>query len=85
MAIKRLPRPRDPIALATLIGSIAAGKVAYAMEERKNAVAAELGQKGGASLGEALGNGVSSVGVGRSPIGRKRERADRLNLVGAYQ
>lgn len=33
MATKRLPRPRDPIALAKPIGQIATGQVVDAMED----------------------------------------------------
>src|ERR1035437_7244363 len=35
MAIKRLPRPRDPIALAKLIGDIATGQVVDAVDDGK--------------------------------------------------
>lgn len=47
MATKRLKRPRDPIALAKLIGDIATGQIADATEDNKNAAAAALGAKGG--------------------------------------
>jgi hypothetical protein len=47
MATKRLPRPCDPIALAKLIGDIATGQVVDAVENGKNAAAAELGRRGG--------------------------------------
>jgi hypothetical protein len=33
MATKRLPRPRDPISLAKLIGDIATGQVVDAVED----------------------------------------------------
>jgi hypothetical protein len=36
MATKRLPRPRDPIALAKLIGDIATGKVRDEVEDGKD-------------------------------------------------
>jgi hypothetical protein len=49
MATKRLPRPRDPIALAKLIGDIATGQVVDAVEDGKDPAAAELGRKGGAA------------------------------------
>jgi len=48
MATKRLPRPRDPISLAKLIGDIATGQVVDAVEDGKDAKAASIGQKGGA-------------------------------------
>jgi hypothetical protein len=47
MAIKRIPRPRDPIALAKLVGDIATGQVVDAVEDGKDAAAVELGRKGG--------------------------------------
>ena len=53
MAIKRLPRPRDPIALAKLIGDIATGQVVDAVEDGKNAAAVEMGRKGGLKGGKA--------------------------------
>jgi len=49
MAIKRLPRPRDPIQLAKLIGDIATGQVMDAVDDGKNEAARELGRKGGAA------------------------------------
>lgn len=53
MATKRLPRPRDPIALAKLIGDIATGQVVDAAEDGKNAAAVELGRRGGLRGGKA--------------------------------
>jgi hypothetical protein len=47
MATKRLPRPRDPIVLARLIGDIAIGRVVDAVDDGKDAAAAERGRKGG--------------------------------------
>jgi len=41
MATKRLPRPRDPIALAKLIGDIATGQVEDSVEDGKNPAAVE--------------------------------------------
>ena len=49
MAEKRIPRPRDPIALAKLIGDIATGEVADKVEDGKDAAAAEMGRKGAAA------------------------------------
>ena len=40
-------RPRDPIALAKLIGDIATGQIVDAVEDGKDAVAANTGRKGG--------------------------------------
>ena len=54
MATKRLPRPRDPIALAKLIGDIATGQVVDAVEDGKDAAAAALGRKGAAARSAKL-------------------------------
>ena len=51
MATKRIPRPRDPIALAKLIGDIATGQVVDAVEDRKDPAAVERGRKGGTKGG----------------------------------
>lgn len=48
MAEKRIPRPRDPIALAKLIGDIATGEVIDKVDDGKDAVAAATGRDGGA-------------------------------------
>ena len=53
MAIKRIPRPRDPIALAKLIGDIATGQVVDAVDDGKDEAAASLGQRGGLKGGPA--------------------------------
>jgi hypothetical protein len=47
MATKRLKRPRDPIALAKLIGDIATGQVVDAAEDKRDPAAVSMGQKGG--------------------------------------
>lgn len=52
--IKRLKRPRDPIALAKLIGDIATGAVEDKAEDKRNAAAVELGQKGGKARAASL-------------------------------
>ena len=49
MAIKRLPRPRDPIQLGKLIGDIATGLVVDAVDDGKDAGAAAMGRKGAAA------------------------------------
>jgi hypothetical protein len=48
MATKRIPRPRDPIALAKLIGDSATGQVVDAVEDGKDAAAVARGKAGGA-------------------------------------
>lgn len=42
MPTKRLPRPRDPIQLAKLIGDIATGQIKDEVEDRRNSAAVEL-------------------------------------------
>ena len=54
MATKRLPRPRDPISLAKLIGDIATGQVVDAVEDGKDAGAAAMGRKGAAARAKIL-------------------------------
>lgn len=51
MATKRTPRPRDPIALAKLIGDIATGQVADTVDDGKDPVAVERGRLGGVKGG----------------------------------
>jgi hypothetical protein len=65
MATKRLPRPRDPIALAKLIGDIATGQVVDAVDDGKDAAAAAMGRKGA----EARAAGMSPER--RAEIARK--------------
>ena len=43
MALRRTPRPRDPIALAKLIGDIATGQVSDTVDDGKDAVAVKTG------------------------------------------
>jgi hypothetical protein len=54
MTTKRLPRPRDPISLAKLIGDIATGQVVDAVEDGKDQAAAEMGRKGAAARSRNL-------------------------------
>lgn len=53
MATKRIPRPRDPIALAKLIGDIATRQVADEVDDGKDAAASDLGRRGGLKGGKA--------------------------------
>ena len=55
MTDKRAPRPRDPLALAKLVGDIATGRIEdKPPEDGKNANAANLGRLGGAARARAL-------------------------------
>ncbi|MBF6571245.1 MAG: hypothetical protein IVW54_20470 [Candidatus Binataceae bacterium] len=59
MADIRKKRPRDPIALAKLIGDIATGQVEDKEADNRNAAAVELGRKGGLKGGKSRWTGVS--------------------------
>jgi len=52
MAERRVKRPRDPIALAKLIGDIATGQAADRVEDHRDPMAVELGRRGGAKGGQ---------------------------------
>jgi hypothetical protein len=55
MTDKRAPRPRDPLALAKLVGDIATGQTEdKPTDDGKNAAAANLGRLGGAARARAL-------------------------------
>jgi hypothetical protein len=54
MATKRIPRPRDPISLAKLIGDIATGQVVDAVEDGKDPAAASMGKRGGVARAAKL-------------------------------
>ncbi len=54
MAIKRTPRPRDPVQLGKLMVDIMTGQVPDTVEERKDPAAVELGRKGGQARAQAL-------------------------------
>jgi hypothetical protein len=53
MAETRKKRPRDPIALAKLIGDIATGQTDDRVEDNRNPAAVALGRLGGAKGGKA--------------------------------
>jgi hypothetical protein len=59
MAIKRTPRPRDPIALAKLIGDIATGQTSDTVDDGKDAAAAEMGRAGGLKGGNARASALT--------------------------
>jgi hypothetical protein len=54
VATKRLKRPRDPVALAKLIGDIATGQAEDRIDEDRDTTAAELGQRGGRARAASL-------------------------------
>ena len=53
MAETRKKRPRDPLALAKLIGDIATGEVEDIQLDTRNQAAVELGRMGGQKGGKA--------------------------------
>lgn len=59
MAQKRLKRPRDPLALAKLIGDIATEQKLDRVEDSRNPHAVALGQRGGLSGGKARAQQLS--------------------------
>jgi len=73
MAIKRLLRPRDPIALAKLIGDIATGQVVDAVDDRKDPATSELGRLGGVKGGKARAESMTAER--RAEIARKAASA----------
>lgn len=54
MIAKRIPRPRDPLALAKLIGDIATGQVADTIEDGRNSRATESGRQGGTARARGM-------------------------------
>lgn len=59
MAIKRLKRPRDPIALAKLIGDIATGRQPDGVDDGKSDALISRGRKGGQRGGAARASALS--------------------------
>ena len=59
MAMKRTPRPRDPIQLGKLMVDIATGQVPDAVDDGKNPNAVALGRLGGAKGGPARAKSLS--------------------------
>ena len=57
---RRLKRPRDPLALAKLIGDIATGQVEDKVEDTRNPAAVALGRLGGQKGGKARAAALSS-------------------------
>jgi hypothetical protein len=72
MATKRIPRPRDPLALAKLIGDIATGQVVDAVEDGKDEAAISLGRRGGQKGGASRAAVLSAAR--RSEIAREASR-----------
>jgi hypothetical protein len=54
MAIKRTPRPRDPVQLGKLMVDIMTGALPDAVDDGKDEAAAAMGRKGAAARKNAL-------------------------------
>jgi ubiquinone biosynthesis protein UbiJ len=76
MATKRLPRPRDPIALAKLIGDIATGQVEDAVEDGKKDARAAGGRKGGPARAQKLTEDQRAE-IARAAAAARWKRSDR--------
>lgn len=70
---RRLKRPRDPIALAKLIGNIAIGQIPDAVDDDKDLAAVACGRAGGLKGGRARAKKRSAKA--RSAPARKAVRA----------
>lgn len=81
MATKRLPRPRDPIALAKLIGDIATGQVEDAVQDERDPRAVERGRAGGVRGGKARASTLSKEE--RSQIAKRAAEVRWRPLKGA--
>jgi hypothetical protein len=74
MTEKRIPRPRDPLALAKLIGDIATGKVEDNNEDDKCANATNLGRLGGVARALSTPTSQSAKHLGYASIRRSAFR-----------
>ncbi len=69
MAQRQRKRPRDPLALAKLIGDIATGQTTDAVPDNRNPAAVALGKLGGAKGGKARADKLTPAK--RQEIARK--------------
>jgi hypothetical protein len=60
MAMKRTPRPRDPIQLGKLMVDIVTGQVPDAVDDGKDAATTEMGRRAGLRGGIARAESLSS-------------------------
>lgn len=65
MAEKRIPRPRDPIALAKLVVDIATGEVVDKIDDGKDAAVTESGRR------EAIARSVKLTSAERQTVVQK--------------
>ncbi len=61
MADRQRKRPRDPLALAKMIGDIATGQASDTEPDKRNPAAVELGRKGGLKGGPARAKKLSAT------------------------
>lgn len=61
MPTRRKKRPRDPIALAKLIGDIATGQVEDSVPDERDPAAVSLGRRGGLKGGKARAAKLSAA------------------------
>jgi len=61
MVERRRKRPRDPLALAKMIGDIATGQASDTEPDKRNPAAVELGRKGGLKGGPARARKLSAT------------------------
>ena len=59
MTQKRTPRPRDPVQLGKLMVDIMTGRVPDAVDDGKDAAAADLGRLGGIKGGRARADALA--------------------------
>ena len=69
MAMKRTPRPRDPVQLGKLMVDIMTGAVPDAADDGKDAAATEMARRGGLKGGRARADALTPEQ--RSEIARK--------------
>jgi hypothetical protein len=60
MTERRRKRPRDPLALAKMIGDIATGQASDTEPDKRNPAAVEMGRLGGQKGGKARATKLSS-------------------------
>jgi hypothetical protein len=72
MAMKRTPRPRDPVQLGKLMVDIMTGQVPDAVDDGKDPAAAEMGRKGGRARAEALTPKRRAEIAGRAAASRRK-------------
>ncbi len=73
MALKRTPRPRDPIQLGKLMVDIMTGQVPDAVDDGKDKDASEMGRLGGRKGGKARADALTPEQ--RSEIAQKAAQA----------